>query len=225
MKTYYKIILVVILTLFIKMLSAQNINWAADKKSNRSLIHIATGLEHGVIYEAGYSYKISNHKMFPGYATVTYSFPSGNEIFDDFKSKAGANFNVLKVGSFQINAKAAGIFRTYKNDYVKIMNFGTEVSAVFGFFHKHGFVAVEGGFDKAIVTNLKHKSLYKEMYPSVTDGWYEPPAGGIFNFGLQGGVSLRNSDFTLRAGKTFYQDFHASPDLPFYAMIGYNYKF
>ena len=225
MKPYFKTVLVIILTILIKMLNAQTINWAADKKNNKNLLYLKSGIEFGTIYEAGYGIKIFDKLQCPGYATITYSFPSGTDLFDDFKTQIGANFNIIKSGNFYFNTNATAIFRNYNNDLVRLMNFGAYVAGNLGYYRKHGFFALEAGFDKAIVTNFKHNSEYKTNFPNVVDGWYEPPAGGIFNFGISTGASFSNSDINIRAGKFYFQDLKASPLVPLYATIGYNFKF
>jgi hypothetical protein len=98
-------------------------------------------------------------------------------------------------------------------------------SGVIGYYRPKWFAAGEAGFDKAIVTDLKHTSAYKEQYPGVVDGWYEPSTGGNFYFGLQAGYSLKKHDIYIKAGKTLTEDFKSKPTIPFYAQLGYNFKF
>jgi hypothetical protein len=99
------------------------------------------------------------------------------------------------------------------------------MSGVAGYYRPRWFVSGEAGFDKAIVTHFKHSEAYKNQYPHVINGWYEPATGGNFYYGLQTGVSFRKHDLYLRAGKILSQDFKTPPTLPLYAQIGYNIKF
>ncbi len=82
---------------------------------------------------------------------------------------------------------------------------------------------MEVGFDKAIVTHFKPSNVYKQIYPGVQDGWYEPATGGNFNFGLLGGYSFRRSDISLKGGLLTIQSF-SKLQLPFYAQLGYTIK-
>ena len=93
---------------------------------------------------------------------------------------------------------------------------------VAGYYKPKWFVAGEAGFDKAIVTQFKHKDLYKQNFPSVKDGWYEPATGGNFYYGLQTGLSFRRNDIYLKAGKILAEDFSTKPMVPFYLQFGYN---
>jgi hypothetical protein len=117
-----------------------------------------------------------------------------------------------------------GIFRRFENSYARLINFGAAISTKVGYYKQHWFVAADAGFDKAIVTHFKHSNLYKENFPGVKDGWYEPSTGGNFYYGLQTGYSTKRADIYLRAGKLIEQDFQTDPMLPFYAELGLSFK-
>lgn len=116
------------------------------------------------------------------------------------------------------------VFRRYESSYSRLLNFGAVISTTAGYYRPHWFVAAEAGFDKAIATHFKHSSLYRSNFTEVKDGWYEPPTGGNFYYGLQTGYSIKKADVYLRAGKLIEQDFQTSPFLPFYAELGFNLK-
>ncbi len=103
-------------------------------------------------------------------------------------------------------------------------SFGSDFSGTLGYYRTKWFLAGEVGFDKAIVTNLKHSQSYREIYPDVTDGWYSPPSGGNFYYGLQAGFSFKQHDIYVKAGKIITQDFKTEPRVPFFAQIGYNFR-
>jgi hypothetical protein len=96
--------------------------------------------------------------------------------------------------------------------------------AVSAIINRNGLLQRKLVFDKAIVTNFKHSAKYKDIYPGVVDGWYEPATGGIFYYGIQAGYSMTKHDVYLRGGNVLNQDFKTKPFTPFYAEIGYNYK-
>ena len=96
------------------------------------------------------------------------------------------------------------------------------MGVIAGYYKQKWFVAGEAGFDKAIVTHFKHTATYKQNFPSVQDGWYEPATGGNFYYGLQTGYSFRRNDIYLKAGKILTQDFNTTPMVPFYLQVGYN---
>jgi hypothetical protein len=105
-----------------------------------------------------------------------------------------------------------------------MLNFGSDLSGNIGYYRSKWFIAGEVGFDKAIITNFKHSKVYRDQYPGVADGWYEPATGGNFYYGLQAGFSFKNQDIYMKAGKLLRQDFKTTPFIPFYFQLGYNIK-
>jgi hypothetical protein len=85
MKNYKEYILIPVLALFISSVNAQTLNWASLKEENKHIINASFGLEYGVIYGLGYGYHIKTG-LIPVVVNLEYSFPSGNKIFDDFKT-------------------------------------------------------------------------------------------------------------------------------------------
>jgi hypothetical protein len=203
--------------------SSQNINWQSLKSEDRHILNINSGFEYGLVYGIGYGYQLNF--IVPVVLNLEYSFPSGTNLIDDFKSKIGARVRLVEVKNFQLSANIYGIFRRYENGLVRMVNFGSEFSGVLGYYRSKWFVAGEFGFDKAIVTNFKHSRAYREIYPQVTDGWYQPPTGGNYHYGLQTGFSFKQHDIYLKAGKIISQGFETKPLAPYYAQLGYNFKF
>jgi hypothetical protein len=224
MKTLIKIIIISGLILSIRTVNAQTINWASLNEGSKHIVNASFGLEYGVIYGLGYGYQI-NSRLFPIVVKLEYSFPSGNKIFDDFKTKIGGQIRWIEYHGFQFSTKIHGVFRRYENDFARLVNFGSDMSGIVGYYRHKWFVAGEVGFDKAIVTQFKHSKAYKEQYPGVVDGWYEPATGGNFYYGLQAGFSFRKQDIYIKAGKILTQDFKTTPMVPIYGQLGFNIKF
>ena len=201
---------------------SQNINWENLKNEEKHILNVNAGWEYSLVFGIGYGYKLDT--KIPIIIEASYSFPSGETIFDDFKTKIGGRINIYQINNFRFNTSIHGSYRRTENPLVVLQNFGCEVSNNIGYYKPKWFVAGEFGFDKAIVTHFKHSDIYKEVYPDVKNGWYEPSTGGNFNYGIQGGYSFNRSDITLRLGKVITQDFENSPLIPFYAQLGYNLK-
>lgn len=224
MKNYKEYILITVIALFISSVNAQTINWASLKEENKHILNASFGMEYGVIYGFGYGYQFKTW-LFPIVANIEYSFPSGNKIFDDFKTKIGGQIRLLEFHGFQFSTKIQGVFRRYENDFGRLLNFGSDMSGILGYYRPRLYVAAEIGFDKAIVTQFRNSEVYKDQYPDVVNGWYEPATGGNFYYGLQAGFSFLKQDIWLRAGKILTQDFKTTPMIPFYGQLGYNIKF
>src|SRR5687767_6367652 len=162
-----------------KILS-QEINWYNLQKDQRHLINVNAGLDYGLSFGARYGYQLSSKIPFIG--ILDFSIPSGEKLADDFKTRIGGYIRLYEADHFQLSAKIMGVFRRYENSYARLLNFGSDMGVTAGYYQRKWFVAGEAGFDKAIVTHFKHSALYKQNFPSVQDGWYEPATGGNFYY-------------------------------------------
>lgn len=201
---------------------SQTFNWKNLDSAKPTIYYASANLEHGLSATLGSSYRFK--KIKPLLVFLDLTIPAGKKILDDFKVRIGGKTKLIDFENFVVSAAFSAIYRRYESDFVRMQNFGSEASATAGYFRKKWFVAGEFGFDKAIITQFKHKDNYKLIFPDVKDGWYEPSAGGIFNYGLQGGFSLRNADITINAGKLITQDFKTNPTIPFYVKFGFNLR-
>lgn len=139
---------------------------------------------------------------------------------DDFKARIGGQIEVLEIGGFSLSASIMGNFRRYESALVRISSFGAELSAVAGYYTPGWYLAGELGFDKSIISNLKHSDIMKDSFNEINDGWYIP-SGGHYIYGVQAGKRLgRSMEITLRAGLTNAQGGHLDALLPYYAQIG-----
>lgn len=203
--------------------NAQTLNWESLNKDQKHIANVNVSADHGLTYGVGYGYKLRS--KLPVILNAEYSFPSGKNIPDDFKTRIGAQVDWFHLDNFHFVTKVQGVFRRYQNDYARLLNFGSDLSGTIGYYKPRWFVAGEIGFDKAIVTNFKHSDIYKQNYPDVKDGWYEPSTGGNFYYGIQAGLSRKKFDVYLKAGKLIEQDFRTSPLLPISGQLGISIKF
>jgi hypothetical protein len=222
MKHIHQIIITSLFTCLVNLSFAQNINWKTLQPSQKHLINLNVGLDNAAVIGVGYGYHLNT--TMPLVLNLEYSQPFGKNVFDDFKTKIGGQLNLLRTNNFYATVKAYGIIRRFENDYARMVNFGSEFSATAGIYKNNWFVAPEFGFDKAIVTHLKHSSLMKEYNPQVQTGWYIP-MGGNFFYGIQGGYSFKHSDVYAKIGKYVSQDFETAPMVPVYLQLGWSVKF
>lgn len=218
-----KIIAITVLSLLsFTNIFSQTLNWENLKDEEKHILNVNAGWEYSFVFGVGYGYKLETKT--PIIIEASYSFPSGETIFDDFKTKIGGQINFYQINNFHFNASIHGSYRRIENPLVVLQNFGCDINTIIGYYKPKWFVAGEFGIDEAIVTHFNHSDIYKEVYAEVKNGWYEPTTGGNFNFGIQTVYSFKRSDLTLRLGKVITQDFKTSPMIPFYAQLGYNYK-
>ncbi len=223
MKTIIKTALIILISIVIHgKVCAQNINWQSLKAEDKHILNISSGFEYGIIYGIGYGYQIISR--LPVVLDLEYSFPSGKNLTDDFKSKIGGKVRLLEIKNFQFSVNIQGVYRRYENSLVRMQNFGSDLSGTVGYYRSKWFVAGECGFDKAIVTHLMHSQSYRDIFPEVKNGWYSPPSGGNFYYGLHTGFSFKQHDIYLKAGKIITQDFKTKPMVPYFAQLGYNLR-
>lgn len=223
MKNIKSIIIAILLTIIASMAHSQTLNWASLDKAQRYIVNFNMGLDFGLTYSLGYGYRLKT--TLPIILNVEQSHPSGKVFFDDFRTKMGGQIRLAQVGDFQFSTKIQGIFRRFENSVARLVNFGCDVSGTIGYYKPRWFVAGEIVFDKAIVTHFKHGQSYKDDFPSVQDGWFDPSTGGNFYYGLQAGFSFKRQDIYVKAGNLLTQDFKTKPFIPFYAQLGFNQKF
>lgn len=208
--------------LYSNKFKAQAINWN-NIDSTKHFLHISNGVEHAVFYSLGYSYNLKTKPSI--LLSLNFSIPYGENFFDDFKSRIGGQMKLYQSKEFFGMLSLQGIYRRFATEYVVIQNFGSDVKGTFGFFKPKWFIAIDVGFDKAIVSHFKHSQKYRdEIYNDVTDGWYEPSTGGNFYYGLQTGFGFNKSEISLNMGKLISQDFKTNPLIPIYINLIYTYK-
>lgn len=222
MKKLNAIITMIFLACTVSLSYSQVMNFETLKREDRHIATLHAGLEYGLTFGAGYAYHLKSR--LPILLQAEYSLPAGKKLLDDFKVKIGAEVCALQLKNFRIAGRVQGVFRRTQNDFVRLLNFGSDMSVTAGYYKRKWFAAGEIGFDKAIVTHFKHFSSYKDVYPMVQDGWFDPSTGGNFYYGLRAGCSIKRNDIYIKAGRTLTQNF--SEDLlPFYAELGYTIKF
>jgi len=219
MKITIAIIALVACTTFSK---AQTLNWKNLGDDQKHIINLNAGIEYGATLGAGYAYHVKT--SLPLVLNAEFSTPAGANLFDDFKTKTGAQARIFEWKSFCFSAEAQWVFRRYQTPYVRLLNFGSEFSGTAGYYRHSWFAAAQVGFDKAIVTQFKNADLFAENYPEVQNGWYQPATGGNFFYGIQAGYSFSNFEVCAKAGKVVQQDFKTSPLIPFYGQVGVNWK-
>ena len=224
MKTLKSYILTGIIAVSAVVTNAQTINWSVPVDSNKNIAGATLSFDYGVTYGLSYGRSMKAFSL-PVVAGIEFSIPSGDNLIDDHKTKIGGQIQVVEFKGFRFIAKIQGIYRRYNNDFVRMQNFGSDLSGVVGYYKEKWFVAAEAGFDKAIVTHFKHDDLYKDKYEFVQDGWYNPSSGGNFYYGLQGGYNFKQHGIYLKVGKVITQDFKTKPMVPYFTQLGYTLRF
>jgi hypothetical protein len=202
---------------------AQNISWKSLAEDQRNIIQLTTGFEYGVTAQLGYGRSMM--LIVPAVVGLDFSIPMGGSLVDDFKIRAGGQVEIIQIGGFSASVKIQGVFRRYQNDLVRIVSFGSDFAAIAGYYTTSWYGAGEFGFDKSIVSNLKHSEVMRANFPAIRDGWYLP-VGGNFYFGVQAGKTIGELfEVSLRLGATKAQMRDENAALPYYAQLGIGVRF
>lgn len=200
---------------------SQVYNWKA-LDSTKHIITAGIDWDYSVSYKVAYGYKVNTD--IPLILNMSISIPSGENVFDDIKTKVGGQIVIINKSNYKGSLGLYGIYRRYENELVRLQNLGTELNARFGYYKPKWFLAAEISFDKAISTHFKHTETYRNyIYNDVDDGWTNTTAGH-FLYGLQSGYSFKKSDITFSFGGVINDNFERSPLVPYYINLGYNYK-
>ena len=200
---------------------AQNvINWRNFDAHH--VIQLHGGMENGYVLGLGYGYRLPLKRNV--LVSADYSFPTGKQLFDDFKVRLGGQGEVVQWKNWSASLRVYAIFRRYENQFATLSDFGSEFSVVAGYARRRWQLMGEFGFDKAISTKIRNSEVMKGFYPEIKDGWYVP-TGGYFFYGFQSSVTIGRSDVFVRAGKLASQDFEATLNFPLYLKVGLNYRF
>ncbi len=204
-------------------LKAQNVNWQWMDDQQPHYAHLNLGYDFGVTAQAGYNYLLK-FKV-PILLTADYSFPMGDQLFDDYKFRLGGQVKIAEYQNFVASLKVFGHFKRHETAMVRLFNLGTEASALIGYYQPKWHVAGEFGLDKPFTSHIKHSDIVRENFPNVQDGWFSG-SGGHFFYGLQAGKSLSNTlDLSMRIGGTKAISGHKDAIIARYVQIGLMKRF
>lgn len=217
------LIIVLIFILGNLTINAQNFNWKSLDENQTHIVYLNLGYDFGITTQVGYGYKWNSFRRIV--FNADYSFPMGKNLVDDFKIRLGGQIEIFDFHNFILTAKVYAIFRKHANRYVDMSSFGSDFAALIGYYRPTWHIAGVFGFDKSIVTYLKHSEGMKDNFPNITNGWFIP-SGGHFYFGLEGSKTIgKNFDISLRLGITDAQGKDVNALLPYYAQLGFTWRF
>lgn len=224
MKIMKKTIIACLLLLGSSTLSfAQIINWKSLQADQPNLLSLQLGYDFGITTQIAYNRVLNTTK--PMALSLDYSFPMGKRIADDFKIRLGGQMEVLAWNGWSLTAKAAAVSRRQATSLIRLQNFGAELALQLGYYRPTWHIAGAFGFDKSIITHLKHTDIIRDKHPTIKDGWLIP-VGGHFFYGILGSKTIgKTLELSLRAGFTNAQGNDENAILPYYAQVGLTKKF
>lgn len=213
------LIAVIAVLLAAPLAHAQDINFGAVDDDTH-VVTVTTGAEHGLVLGAGYARVLAlpdRQLVLGGDVALQWAEVDAS----DFRVRAGALAPIAWYGRWTLVGGVMSVVRGTDNEAARMINLGTDVSVLAGYYAPRWYAALETGFDWAFATHVDHSDTYRmQVYADARDGWYGNP-GGTLRAGIQGGVSFGGNDIILRAGRL--HDIEGKPALfPFYATLGYD---
>jgi hypothetical protein len=201
----------------------QIVNWRSMQKDQRNIVQFDFGYDYGVTTQLEYGRAFN--WLRPVILTFDYSFPMGEDLADDFKVRLGGQVEVLQIDGFSATLKLMGSLRRYENPMARIVSFGSDFALLTGYYSSTWHAAGEIGFDKSIVSHLKHSDIMRSNFPAIRDGWYIP-SGGHYYYGIQAGKTLGETyALSLRLGTTDAQLDDEDAAVPYYVQLGVGIRF
>jgi hypothetical protein len=137
----------------------------------------------------------------------------------DFRARLSMQTSLVQWRSVHLTGSATAITRGTENAIYRGINFGADLSSSVGVYRQRWFAAGEFGFDKAVITHVRHSNYYRTyFYPDAKDGWYLD-TGGTYHGGVAGGLSLGRSEVVARVGLLRTERFNELMP-PMYASVG-----
>lgn len=140
--------------------------------------------------------------------------------------KSGVVFPLLGENSFMIVNNiniSAGSISTHNFDSKK---FAAAIEMAAGLYKKSWFMAATSEYEKICLNDIENTDFYRvTYYEDARDGWYKG-AGGMVQFGLEGGISLQSRyDIHLEIKKPFTEQFNSYGGSPLHVRLGFGYRF
>ncbi len=223
MKNIKAIIIALTLLFTLNQLSAQTIINNNPDINNR--VYLRTGIEPATMLTLGYERKFDFgflNQNIVGF--VEFGSSVANFSNNDFK--VGGILPVFEKGKFKIvnNLNVSAGSMSAKNFDSK--RFAAADELAFGIYSEKRFVALTVEYENIFLNKIEHSDFFKETYfEDAVDGWYKG-AGGRFQFGVEGGVTLKKKlDVHLEVKLPFTEKFNSYRGSPMHLNMGIAYRF
>jgi len=208
----------------LNQLSAQTI---VNDSPTENRAYLRLGIEPTTMATFGYqrNFKVGflnrNVTSYAEWGTSMYRFSYNNS-----ELKLGAILVVIEKRSFKVvnnlNLSAGSV--TTHNFESKKFAAGDEIAA--GFYKQTWFIATTVEYEKIYLNRIEHTEFYRTTYyEDAEDGWYKG-AGGMFQFGIEGGGTIKGMyDIHLEIKMPFTERLNSYGGSPLHVNLGFGYRF
>jgi hypothetical protein len=186
-------------------------------------LHVSMAIDPAVITSIGFG-RVASLLGTTTRFGIEAGVVAGDAELRDYRVRLSADVQLVNRGAFRVAASAAFMTRGTSNRVFRAVNFGSDFGATAGVYRRGWFMAGEIGFDKAIITHLKHTQEYRDQYyADAKDGWYLNN-GGTGRLGIMTGTSLGGAELMVRGGISRTQGGEALA-VPAYLTVGVGFGF
>lgn len=202
-----------LLIIFSSPLRSQEIAWFNMDQASGHMVTFHVGADFVSNFGLSYGYKFKG--KIPLVIGTELTTPFGGQIMDDFAASLTAQTIFRPVKNMGITVKPSMTCRRYGSKAAVLVNISAGLGTTIGYYRDKWSIAAEAGYDHSNATLIKPR-LLKEYYPESQEEWYGS-TGGNFNFGMVLSYWLKSTGLSLKAGKTYGQNFSDNPTIPYYA--------
>ena len=218
------IITAIMMLVAVNQVSAQTI---INDSATENRAYLRVGIEPTTMMTFGYQRNFNvgflnrNVTSYTEWASSLFRFGLNNS-----ELKIGGIVPVFEKGSFKVvnnlNLSAGSV--TTQNFDSKKFAVGDEVAI--GLYKKSWFIATTVEYEKIYLNHIKHTEFYRTTYyEDAEDGWYRG-AGGMFQFGIEGGGTIKEKyDIHLEIKLPFTEKFNSYGGSPLHLNLGLGYRF
>jgi hypothetical protein len=194
-------------------------------QAGQQMVTLESGLKAGLATSLGYAAGLRLHALDRTVMPfVQATLFTARPDWGDYGGRAGAQMSLLRLGWFDLSTQLALGVEGTRNSVHRATALRTDVVLLAGHYARSWFLVAEGGYDHAWATYLKSTDYYRtSIYPGAKDGWYGNTAGTL-HLGLKTGFRVGPVEALLRVGSNRTEQLNEL-NLPFYAMLGTNYRF
>lgn len=225
MKNIGLLIISIVLLIDVNQLSAQTI--INNDSVNKNRAYIRVGIEPATMLTLGYQRNLRPGFLkqpitaFGEWSVSAFRFSIKNSEF-----KTGGILPVFEKGNFKIVNNLNLSVGSVKTSHFNSKKFAIADEVAIGFYKKKWFFATTVEYEKILLNHIKNTDFYRETYyEDANDGWYKG-AGGMFQFGIEGGRTFYEKyDVHLELKMPFTEKFNFYGGSPFHVNLGLAYRF
>jgi len=224
MKKYIKYLIMSVMCMVgVSQLSAQTPIHFDNTNNNRA--YIKAGIDPATTVTLGYERKFNlprDEKSIVTYAQ--WGFSAAN--LNNSELKIGGILPLFQTGIFKLvnNLNVSAGTLAAKNFNSK--KFAASDEIAFGIYKSKWFMALTAEYEIIYLNHIEHSDFYRETYfEDVVDGWYKG-AGGMFQFGIEGGRTFFDRyDVHMEFKFPFTERLNSYNGSPAHINLGIGYRF